>query len=246
MQKLTALVAPLALIVGQVAVSAQKPAQKPKACGSRVELANIWGFLAKTYDKDGDGKITKKEFTRGAKQFRNHDRNRDGVIDVADYPAGKFWNGFGPGIARRADGDRDGIVTKKEWKAFVRGIDANGDGILTGKEFGKVWGPRIADKQSLIALSFDQNGNGKIEVSDFESLFADLDRGDDGQLDKVDLQGNVFLGERSRRRALKARQMAPDFELPVCDDEKKATAETVKLSSFRGKRPVALIFGSYT
>ena len=35
---------------------------------------------------------------------------------------------------------------------------------------------------------------------------------------------------------------APDFELPRLDDR----SPMVRLSEFRGKRPVALIFGSYT
>jgi hypothetical protein len=35
---------------------------------------------------------------------------------------------------------------------------------------------------------------------------------------------------------------APDFELPVLGDR----SQTVRLSDFRGKRPVGLIFGSYT
>ena len=35
---------------------------------------------------------------------------------------------------------------------------------------------------------------------------------------------------------------APDFELPYLGE----TDKTVRLSDFRGKRPVALIFGSYT
>ncbi len=35
---------------------------------------------------------------------------------------------------------------------------------------------------------------------------------------------------------------APDFELPLLDDR----ARTVRVSSFCGKQPVALIFGSYT
>ena len=35
---------------------------------------------------------------------------------------------------------------------------------------------------------------------------------------------------------------APDFDLPTIKDPKK----TIKLSSFAGKKPVALIFGSYT
>ena len=40
---------------------------------------------------------------------------------------------------------------------------------------------------------------------------------------------------------LKAGDLAPDFELKTLDGKR-----TVKLSSFRGKKPVALIFGSYT
>ena len=40
---------------------------------------------------------------------------------------------------------------------------------------------------------------------------------------------------------LKAGDLAPDFELKTLDGR-----QTVKLSSFRGQKPVALIFGSYT
>jgi len=35
---------------------------------------------------------------------------------------------------------------------------------------------------------------------------------------------------------------APDFELPTLGDRERK----VRLSDFRGKRPVALLFGSYT
>ena len=41
--------------------------------------------------------------------------------------------------------------------------------------------------------------------------------------------------------APKAGDMAPDFELSDV-----AGAETIRLSDFRGKRPVALVFGSFT
>ena len=40
---------------------------------------------------------------------------------------------------------------------------------------------------------------------------------------------------------------ALDFELPLLDGEThERTGETVRLSSFAGGRPVALVFGSYT
>lgn len=50
-------------------------------------------------------------------------------------------------------------------------------------------------------------------------------------------------GRESPRRegALKAGDVAPDFTLQTLDRKQK-----VAMSGFRGKRPVALIFGSYT
>ncbi len=46
---------------------------------------------------------------------------------------------------------------------------------------------------------------------------------------------------RARSGALTVGSMAPDFELATVDRQSK-----VKLSSFRGARPVVLVFGSYT
>ncbi len=37
-----------------------------------------------------------------------------------------------------------------------------------------------------------------------------------------------------------------DFELPRLDTDDRPTGETVRLSSYAGKQPVALVFGSYT
>jgi hypothetical protein len=45
----------------------------------------------------------------------------------------------------------------------------------------------------------------------------------------------------ARRGATRVGQMAPDFSLPSVD--RKAQ---VRLVSFRGQRPVVLVFGSYT
>ncbi len=49
------------------------------------------------------------------------------------------------------------------------------------------------------------------------------------------------LWTHARAGALGPGDAAPDFELPTLDRR-----ETVRLSSFRGSRPVALVFGSYT
>jgi hypothetical protein len=45
----------------------------------------------------------------------------------------------------------------------------------------------------------------------------------------------------ARRGTTRVGQMAPDFSLPTLDRSRK-----VRLSSFRGERPVVLVFGSYT
>jgi len=46
---------------------------------------------------------------------------------------------------------------------------------------------------------------------------------------------------RARAGALSAGSMSPDFQLAALDKK-----SAVRLSSFRGERPVVLIFGSYT
>ena len=47
--------------------------------------------------------------------------------------------------------------------------------------------------------------------------------------------------QEAEKHAPKPGDIAPDFELPELDGE-----TTIRLSDYRGKRPVALVFGSYT
>ena len=49
------------------------------------------------------------------------------------------------------------------------------------------------------------------------------------------------LWKRARAGALAPGDLAPDFSLPTLD-----RTHTVRLSSFRGSKPVVLVFGSYT
>ena len=49
------------------------------------------------------------------------------------------------------------------------------------------------------------------------------------------------LWTQARAGSLQPGQAAPDFSLGVLDK-----SESVQLSSFRGKEPVVLVFGSYT
>jgi hypothetical protein len=49
------------------------------------------------------------------------------------------------------------------------------------------------------------------------------------------------LWKRARAGALQPGDMAPDFQLSTLDHR-----DSVRLSSFRGSKPVVLVFGSYT
>ncbi|MCZ6786347.1 MAG: EF-hand domain-containing protein [Planctomycetota bacterium] len=47
-----------------------------------------YGFLER-HDANGDGKVTRSEFTGPAVDFEKRDKNHDGVIDASDHPDGK-------------------------------------------------------------------------------------------------------------------------------------------------------------
>lgn len=217
-------------------------APDPTREGSRVKLERLWTFIQQRYDKDGNGQVTTAEYARGEVQFANYDVDGDGVLTQKDFPDEAYYNGFGPSVAREADRDRNRTVTGEEWQAYVDRLDPDEDGEMTQVEFERIYGPEMSARMSIVALSFDQDWDGKITREDYAMLFGDLDRNKDGLLNGAELQPKSGVGNRPSRPAPVAGEVAPDFELPLADD----ADQTVRLSSFRGKKPVALIFGSYT
>ncbi|HMS16259.1 MAG TPA: hypothetical protein PKA37_05415 [Planctomycetota bacterium] len=110
----------------------------------------------------------------------------------------------------------------------------------------------------LLQSSHDKNKDGKISLAEYdrgEERFRRLDTNGDGVLTTEDFadvrprgrRGNRQPGgrrgtETPRQKALEVGAAAPDFHLPTKADPKKLE----KLSSYQNKKPVALIFGSYT
>ena len=214
----------------------------PTTEGGRVKLERIWTFIQGRYDKDGNGQVTVAEYNRGEIQFANYDINHDGVLTEADFPDESWYNGFGPGAASEADRDRNREVTAQEWEAYLDRLDPGKDGEMTQEDFGRVYSPVMAARMSIVALSYDQDWDGKVTRADYAMLFSDLDRNKDGVLAGDELQTKVGVGSRPTRPEPAIGEVAPDFELPLADDAE----QTVRLSSFKNKKPVALIFGSYT
>lgn len=140
-------------------------------------------------------------------------------------------------ILRIMDGDMDGKVRRDDVKAWLKARDENGDGKVAASEF------ENERRGRFVVRMFDKDEDGAISASELEQAFAAADKDNDGLLQGRPGRGRGRGRGRERRRdeAPKVGQPAPDFELRDIDGKRK-----VRLSAFKGKQPVALIFGSYT
>lgn len=218
-----------------------------------------WAQLAESFDKDKDGTITVQEFTRGERGFKNLDRNGDGKLTKSDFDSQASMR---PMIAQRiiraADADKDQRVTLAEWTKFVGSLGEDGTTALSDAALQALVGSsqrggrggrgrrggRNMSRMLIRTLDADQSGT--VEVSEVSGVFADLDKNGDEVVAGAEFGRSRERGRRdASSSAPKVGDTAPDFDLPFAGATKDDT-KTVKLSSFAGKRPVALIFGSYT
>ena len=214
---------------------------------------SVWGYLAEKYDQNRDGRIEPAEYDRGAEKFAAYDRDSDGVVTQADFTADAARRGatnrrqagrelLGQ-VARRADADRDESVSREEWSAYVTGLAADaakGVDLATllpepTRPARAARGARTSAQDPRVLLeALDADKDGVLHRDELRELFAKLDANRDAKLVGTELGIAPKLP--------RAGDLAPDFELPLAKD----TTQFVKLSGFRAKQPVALIFGSYT
>lgn len=171
-------------------------------------------------------------------------------------------------LAERFDKDGDGAVSQAELPAaegaFER-LDRDWDGALTRRDFDwSAGGELCQQKETAFALfkAIDTTSNGRITPEEWQAMFAEV-AGEKGYLDDEDLERFMYLPRvlktRGEERFLASREgrqfdrsqlesaapkpgeMAPDFELRSPDGK-----SAVRLSSFRGGKPVVLVFGCYT
>ena len=68
---------------------APPPPTPPPASGTTVEAdesaSAVWRFLRTRYDVDRDGRVTRAEYPRAERGFRNLDVTADGVVSAADF-----------------------------------------------------------------------------------------------------------------------------------------------------------------
>ncbi|MCA8974608.1 MAG: hypothetical protein KDC98_07790 [Planctomycetes bacterium] len=161
--------------------------------------------------------------------------------------------GEGAGRERPGRGRAGFGISAEAFATLLRKYDKNEDGKIDRAEY-----PR----GDTAFGNLDRDGNGAIDEKDLDARPQRTPAGRRGQ-------GRRGAGAGARRPVQpmlpRVGDPAPDFELPFHDAVKAsagdedteaakgkeakgsdAKAETVKLSSFAGNKPVALIFGSYT
>jgi Ca2+-binding EF-hand superfamily protein len=158
-------------------------------------------------DTNGDGVITRAEWRGNDQSFRTHDWNGDGILsgdevriaarrpntrddrDVAGTMGrDEDWT---PEHFRALDDDRDGRVSRSEWRAsatlFAR-ADRNRDGYLSLREFE---GYADNEEQDRFAV-LDTNRDGRITRAEWvgsAGVFDSLDVNRDGVLTRTEAVG---------------------------------------------------------
>ena len=171
----------------------------PTTGGSARAVAQTrfdWKATCKRLDRNGDGRITREEFSGSDPDFARLDRDRDRVLTEADFDFSPHALTPSPGamLFSRADRDGNGKVTREELDAFFKSCDSGGQGFLS-----------LSDLQEAVRTpprrAAEANGPSK------ETLIRGLFRQEIGSL-----QAGPALGET-----------APDFTLKTVDGREEVT-----------------------
>ena len=215
-------------------------------CGSTSvvgETDTVWQHLVERYDSDGDAVVTADEYGRDSSKFERLDKDEDGALTKADFTnaqpmaPGQMDTRFDAMATQRSmmrwfqDDDNPGDLYVEEVTASFYRLDSDRDGWLSAAEY-----PGGETTWASFVAACDTDHDGEVALAETESFFNRRDRDGDG----VWKRPPPRAGAR-RRVGVAEGEPAPDFTLRPPDG-----GDPVTLSSFRGGKPVALIFGSYT
>ena len=184
-----------------------------------------WNFLAEKYDADRDGCIAASEYGRGVASFLRLDRDGDGAVTAADFEAewSERWQQrylqaprLQALLLERFQGDADPALARAEFLRRVKAADVNTDGRLCSKEFA-----------ALASASAPAGGGGAATTwAEFASL-----------LDPAAVTDVAHAALAARFDELDVNQ--DGLLLPAGHPQRDLPLRP-------GKRPLALIFGSFT
>jgi hypothetical protein len=178
-----------------------------------------WTSTQKRLDKDGDGRISRKEFSGSDADFARLDRDHNKALTEADFDFSAHSLTPSPGsmLFMYADRDGNGKITREEIDALFKAADSGDQGFLS-----------LSDLQEAVRMPTRPPGGSAGKASSGpskETLVRGLFRQEIGSL-----QPGPSLGEK-----------APDFTLKTNDG-----AEEITLSKLVGPKPVVLVFGNFT
>ncbi|MAB79775.1 MAG: hypothetical protein CMJ89_10530 [Planctomycetes bacterium] len=245
-----------------LAVACQNYGGRTRSLNYSTEETSAWNYFRTKYDADGDGSVGKSEYDRRESAFARLDRTGDGRLQAEDFapPYSVRRSIVTEVLATRVmfgyfqeNGDPKEL-TLDELFTSAESLDSDGNEILDEFEFRSQAEQRFEKKPvddialmlgerdpwTVLVHGIDLDGDGTLSFSEFETFFEDVDNGDY----TLTLHSETQDGNNPNRVPVtgpRVGQVAPDFEL--CPP---GGGKAVKLSSFAGRRPVALIFGSYT
>jgi hypothetical protein len=189
------------------------------------EIRHGFESLARRFDANADGSLDadelKVEVGNAQNAWARLDRDQDGFVRADDFD----WS----------DGSKFEQETRRAWRWF-RAADSSSNGRISASEWSGLFAKLAAGKDYLsmedvrnvlrlaepAPTSSGTSSGGEPSAAVFINAFL---RGELGSFGS-----GPELGES-----------APDFELETPD-----TSAKISLSSFRGKKPVVLVFGSFT
>ena len=194
-----------------------------------------WNWLSERFDANKDGKVDRDELpgdvAKAEQLFERLDRDGDGKLMPADFdytdpnPAtmnmAAMKDKMSNQLFSRLDKDSNGRVTMQELAEFFRYGDKEELEFLTPEDLRFAMEPPPSKKPA----SEPDNNPASAGPSTPAAALKMFLRGDMGWLTSGPQLGDV----------------APDFTLPTHDGSAKVT-----LSDSFGKRPVVLVFGSFT
>ncbi len=100
---------------------------------ARTQTRFDWEATRRRYDRDGDGRVSRRECPAADADFARLDRNHDGALTPTDFdfPGSSLAPSPGSMLFARVDRDGNGKVTREELEAFFRASDSDGQGFLS-------------------------------------------------------------------------------------------------------------------
>jgi hypothetical protein len=177
-----------------------------------------WDWLAARYDADHDGTITREEFKGPAELFDRLDRDGDRVLTAEDFD----WSN-----------NSEFLKQSRPIGKWFRAVDTNSNGRISQQEWQNFFTKAAKGKEYLTP-------------EDLRLMLQPPEKKDDKHSDDdpspLILVKGFATGELgSIHEGPAIGEKAPEFTLRTQDGN-----DEFRLSQFRGKKPVVLIFGSFT